>query len=596
MIILNPRRLQVNSKEMKMKKMFFVAILIVADIFTTYSQSQNKVVQITYKQAVNGKIMHRGGRIILMAGTTFSESCRDTEGIRLIAATPEEKEFVNYENKTTVQLARLKNGEVFHVESPFSEYPELTYTGEKDEIMGYPCEKARTTLRSNSIDIWFTRATGFRGTPQMAYGIPDGLVLKIVRNNNFEIVADTLVFPKRGVAPVLPAMLGEKVDQALYRHKITQNYVTAVTVFDDEQISWGNPVENPQGNVLNETYRYAGGTVILKKVKLPAPTSDYQVFAEVTQYSNGDAYDRTGTAFLIPEGKKQSFLQALQEGIDKVPSFTARNGKTYQGMVSTPDFSPAVELLRFFTPFGIRQYNEKVKVYGQTWENAAWYKQEVTDLLPLLQEEVWMGMFIGNYDKGGHKVSLQLKYYPGSQEAMETAPQKAWIMPLFNTLNIMEMAGQEYGTLFDTDSLTVVFEVPEGIQNLKLRYITTGHGGWGGGDEFNQKENRVIVDGNLVYGFTPWRTDCGTYRKYNPSSGNFWNGLTSSDYSRSGWCPGSTTNPVYIPMEGIGPGLHVMQIAIPQGKPEGSSFSAWSVSGVLTGEWKSFPESEDHSK
>ncbi len=232
--------------------------------------------------------------------------------------------------------------------------------------------------------------------------------------------------------PSIPAEMGEPVDQALYRHRITENYITTVDIFRDEQISWGNTFDNPQGEVLNQTYKYAGGTVILKKVKLPEASTEDQLFIELTQYSKGDAYDRTGTVFMIPSGKERSFLDALQKGIDQVPSFTARNGKSYQGMTSTPAYDPAVELLRFFTPFGVSHFNEQVKVYGQTWENAAYYKQEITDLMPLLKGEVWIGAFIGNYDKGGHSVTLQLKYYPGSQtvrarEEPEAGPNRSSI-------------------------------------------------------------------------------------------------------------------------------------------------------------------------
>jgi len=72
---------------------------------------------------------------------------------------------------------------------------------------------------------------------------------------------------------------------------------------------------------------------------------------------------------------------------------------------------------------------------------------------------------------------------------------------------------------------------------------------------------------------------------YNPSSGNFGDGLSSSDLSRSNWCPGTTTNPVYIPIKNITPGKHTFKIAIPLGKTEGTSFSAWNISGVLIGEF-----------
>jgi hypothetical protein len=122
------------------------------------------------------------------------------------------------------------------------------------------------------------------------------------------------------------------------------------------------------------------------------------------------------------------------------------------------------------------------------------------------------------------------------------------------------------------------------VKNLRLRYITTGHGGWGGGDEFNPKENTILLDNQRIYSFTPWREDCGRYREWNPVSGNFLNGLSSSDLSRSGWCPGTATQPTYIFLDNLEPGRHTIKVAIPQGQAEGGSFSSWSVSGVLIGE------------
>jgi hypothetical protein len=123
--------------------------------------------------------------------------------------------------------------------------------------------------------------------------------------------------------------------------------------------------------------------------------------------------------------------------------------------------------------------------------------------------------------------------------------------------------------------------MPEGAADVRLRYISTGHGGWGGGDEFNPKENVLFIDGAKTFTHTPWRCDCATFRDQNPVSGNFWNGVSSSDYSRSGWCPGTATNPVYFDLGFLKPGKHTLRVAIPQGKDEGGSFSHWMVSGTL---------------
>ena len=59
---------------------------------------------------------------------------------------------------------------------------------------------------------------------------------------------------------------------------------------------------------------------------------------------------------------------------------------------------------------------------------------EMNDLLS--NQEVYIGMNIGNYDKGGHKVSLNLTLHP--EEISKKTLQN---IPLFNTNNIMEMAG-----------------------------------------------------------------------------------------------------------------------------------------------------------
>ena len=571
-----------------MKILFTIALLIflVTPIFASPKKLPAQF-QVTYLTLVNGKSSPDAAPIKLVGAAEASKSWIEKDTLKLLPTIAKEKSYIDFVAKKTFQVARFTDGTIINTPAPFSEYPVLTETNETAILQGYPCKKVTASLRSNSIEIWYTTALNVRGTPAMAYGIPDGLVLKVVRNGNYEIAA-TAIKPLKSkeIAAILPEEMGERLSLPLYKHRITENLVTTVPVFTNEQISFGNKIVNPSDNLSQRTFKYSEGTVILKKLKFPVVPDDTQLFAELYQHSNGDAYDRTGSVFLIPRDKKKSFLDGLQNGTKNLPVYLAKNGKSYQGVVVTEDFSPVVEMMRFFTSFGIGQFNDKVTVVGQQWEDSTLYKQEVTELLPLLQGEQWIGVYIGNYDKGGHRVSLKLKYYPGSMEVSEKPAKKIWCIPLFNTLNVMEMSGQEYGTMFGDDSLNVEVTIPEGVKNIGMRYITTGHGGWGGGDEFNQKMNTILIDGKVVFQFTPWRCDCATFRKYNPASGNFWNGTSSSDYSRSGWCPGTATNPVYFPVPDILPGKHKISVAIPMGKNEGGSFSSWNVSGILLGEYK----------
>ncbi|GEP95178.1 PNGase F N-terminal domain-containing protein [Chitinophaga cymbidii] len=496
-----------------------------------------------------------------------------------------EQQFLQLADKASYQVLK-SNGAVYTFKKPFSEYIRPELLPGVDTILGIPCKKAKAIIRSNTIEIWYTDALKIKGTPNITVAPGLGLVLKIVRNGNSETFAKNIEYRKVSDAELdWPAQWGRIVDEPTYQRQIIESRYTTLTIFDREQISFGHEIKNPADDQRDVTYRFSGGTVILKKVKLPAARRGQQLFAELVQYSNGDAYDRTGSVFMIPADQPLSFLNGLKDGVAALPVYAGRNGKKYQGVVATENYLPPLELMRFFTPFGVRHFNAQAKIKGYDWADSAVYKQDITALLPRLQGDVWIGVFIGNYDKGGHKASLQFKYYPGFGDGeAPPAENKTWLMPVFNSTNIMEMAGQEYGTMFDQDSLTVTVDIPAGLKNLKLRYITTGHGGWGGGDEFNPKQNEIFADGKRVYHFIPWREDCGTYRFLNPASGNFGSGLSSSDLSRSNWCPGTLTLPVDIPLPDLAPGKHTLQVAIPLGKPEGGSFSAWNVSGVLIAE------------
>ncbi len=561
-----------------------VLLLLALPVCPAVSQ---KAVRVTYKTIINGREMPGDARTSIESdGKTVKLVTAQRPSERKQIASPVQSSYLDLAGKRYIQVADMPDGSRMSTVMPFSEMPVAEVTGETEIIAGFKCVRSKLTYFSNAIDIWYTDDAGVAGTPVPAYGVPDGLVLRVVRNGNNVTEAEKVeIAGKRDIPLNLPEALGKELDRMSFEHFLRESFVTTVTVFDNAVINWEGELINPPFGQRDTLYRFAGGTVILRKVGLPEVHDRYSLFAEVTQYSAGDAYDRTGTVFIIPTGDPLTFLDGLTKGVDALPPYKDRHGKEYRGVAATDEYRPPVELVRFFTPFGVRNFNEKRSVPGLVWQDSAFYKQDITHYLPLLRGEVWIGAFIGNYDRGGHRLSLRLKYYPETRDLEPEKTKDKWISPVFNTLPIMEMAGQQYGTMFDGDTLSVRVDIPEGLSSLKMIYITTGHGGWGGGDEFNQKLNELLVDGRKVWSYVPWRSDCGTYRIYNPASGNFWNGLSSSDYSRSGWCPGSVSEPLIIPLDGLTPGIHEISVTVPLGKPEGGSFSHWNISGVLTGDF-----------
>ena len=548
-----------------MRKIIQLIILLIS--ISGYSQNY----KITYLKSSNGNLIENQDAILVFCNET--KTLISTEKIITKKAEfPFEQTLVSRDNGFYSQITNLSEKEIISTKDSTSlKKQTFELSNETKKILGYNCKKAKTIINSNTIEFWYTEELKVKGAPTIL-GQNLGLVLEMVRNGNFVVAANKI--EKIKSFPEIP-QTNKNVDMLTYKDLVWKSRFTTITIFKDQIINFSSESKS------NDTVlRFANGTIAVRKIKFPKIKPGSQIFADVTEQSNGDAYDRTGSFFIIPTDKELSFLNGLQNGVKTLPIYSNGNGKEYQGVVSTNNYQPLIEMMRFFTPFGIKQYNY-LELKDKTWLDKVYYRQDISDFSNLLSEkEVLIGINIGNYDKGGHKVSANITIHP---EDVDSKSKE--IIPLFCTNNVMEMAGQEYGTMFNNEKgLEISFSLDKSMSNCKLRYIATGHGGWENGDEFVPKKNTIIFDGKEVFSFIPWRQDCGSYRLYNPASGNFPNGLSSSDYSRSNWCPGMVTNPIYIDLGNLDAGNHTMQIKIPQGLPEGTSFSSWNISGVLIGE------------
>ena len=568
------------QKSVWMMALCFIATSVYAQVSPKKFKNA-KGIEVTYQSCYKGKV--RPGQMLMKVSgdqvaleavrpkmdPQIANKPRPENDARPRRQMPVTKSYMDYSANEYYNWASLPNGDIISSAKEYEMGKDLKVIGQ-EKYLGLNCTIVRTSVRSNTIEIWYTNDIAFRGTPQPGVGVPDGLVLRVIRNGDTvqEAVAIT---PVKEEQTLLPETWGKKMIAEVYQYTINHSNVITVPVFNEENVGFTG-AKIPETLEDNVSYNVAGGTILLKKVKLPEYVKDRSIFVELIQWSDGDAYDRTGSVFVIPTDKKQSFLDMLRD-LKSVPAFKSGN-EDFHGLVSTDDYNVPLELMRFFTGFGVRQYNHNI-VPGQEWSDSVLYKTEVTALADRLQGEVWVGAYIGNWDAKGHKVTLKLKYYPDDTRRMYK------VMPLFNTTNYMEQQGQNYPTFMLNDKLNAKFTLKEPVKNAVLYYTTTGHGGWGGGDEFNQKPNTIYLNGEKVISFVPWRDDCGTYRNWNPCSGNFSNGVSSSDLSRSNWCPGTVTNPEYIYLGDLEAGEHTITVAIPQGAPEGGSNSYWCISGTL---------------
>jgi hypothetical protein len=335
---------------------------------------------------------------------------------------------------------------------------------------------------------------------------------------------------------------------------------TVVTVADNQSIRFSPdspPPAPPAGQILDH------GRVLLRTLHLPASDRHVQATARITLRSAGDPWDKLGTLFLLPA-----------------------------------DGSPAVELLRFITPFGVGHFSDHPKTaalrpaYVPHWADSVTWEADLSDYAPLLRGDVTLGLHIDTWSAEGYTVSATLELAPSPHACIPPATHA--VTSLFNTTPLLP--GKEAFTAFADGPVDIPWNVPSALSDPVLLVTTTGHGGHAEGDEFTPREHVVRLDGREIARWTPWRDDCASFRRLNPSSGVWtedvvWKGdtlperIASSDYSRSGWCPGAAVEPVRIAPGPVAGGPHVLTLEIVGAQPyrEGEQ-NFWNVGVVGVGD------------
>lgn len=377
-----------------------------------------------------------------------------------------------------------------------------------------------------------------------------------------------------------------------------------MSVFNQTPVLF-NPTSYPDGVAEKGQLMYLGnGRIVIKKIHVPHFKRYTKVSIKMSLVSNGDPWDKSGSCFVIP-AKSAITMMDIARSTASYPQQDTTKYEQLPGIVQGKNYAPAVELLRFMTPFGVGHFSsnndslsaKRRPAYIDGWAKNVVWEQDITDLLPLLEGDAYIGVYIDTWTKDGYKIDLELTFTESAVSG-DKKP-KSHVEPLINTNYYI---GQKHPDIFSRKDVDITFNVPKKAKNIRLKYITTGHGGHSGGDEFRPQKNILKVDGKEVLNFTPWRTDCASFRRFNPSTGVWLKKRTvayisnegkraqkeieepvgSSDLSRSNWCPGSDVPPVQVLLPQLAPGMHTLTISIPESKPiSGDKLNHWLVSAYL---------------
>lgn len=330
--------------------------------------------------------------------------------------------------------------------------------------------------------------------------------------------------------------------------------------------------------------RFDAGRVLLRPIVVPDRARRCEITLAMTLRSAGDPWDKSGSVFAFADAEGRRFMERLAEGLQA-------DTTTFAGVMADATGTPPLELLRFITPFGAGHFSDHPKaeswrpVSVDAWADSVHWQRDVSAFQPWFEaaDTVWVGLYVDTWTPEGYEVDLELRFEE-SDLACDHAPTHQ-ILPLWNTTRLAH--DQRDYTGFPDGPLRTVLAGISG--DVTCHLITTGHGGHEGGDEFTPQVHRLEVEGNRTAEWTPWRTDCGAFRRFNPSSG-VWEvehagrteRLASSDLSRSNWCPGSDVPPLAFDLGRWDGTACEVALAIPEAQRYGEdAFNFWNVSAYL---------------
>ena len=180
------------------------------------------------------------------------------------------------------------------------------------------------------------------------------------------------------------------------------------TVFNKQPLNFGGEKGSDP-----EAVRLMEGRLVYKKVTVPTFSQGTDVKIKLTVRSNGDRWDKSGSCFVVSDPSKLSIL-SITEKDGKFPKDSYVDDK-YAGFVKGKTYDPAVELMRFMTPFGVGHYSDnKVKyrkpVYIPSWEKEVVWEHDITDLESLVTGTFYVGVWIDSWTAEGYDFDLELSY------------------------------------------------------------------------------------------------------------------------------------------------------------------------------------------
>ena len=167
-------------KNMKVKTMGCLLLGLLITVTVDAKNYRKKVknakgIEVIFQSSYKGKVSP-GQMLMTVSGDQVSlqrveeEDKEEKKDQGEEIAQPEKRDYMDYSQFKSYTWAELPSGKIISSETPFELGAGFTEVGE-GELLGLDCKILRTSVRSNTIDVWFTKDIPFRGThkPVLVY-------------------------------------------------------------------------------------------------------------------------------------------------------------------------------------------------------------------------------------------------------------------------------------------------------------------------------------------------------------------------------------------------------------------------------------------
>ena len=135
-------------------------------------------------------------------------------------------------------------------------------------VNGYDCKKYRTSINSNTIEIWMTESLGYNATPTLSRGVLDGVMIRQIVNGGSVFELKNIKKDKKLKNETIPSDLGKRVSTRDIDKIAKDKLIIKIPVFNEEQIHFAE-IEKFKGEIpYDSVIHFSYGTLILKRMNL----------------------------------------------------------------------------------------------------------------------------------------------------------------------------------------------------------------------------------------------------------------------------------------------------------------------------------------